>query len=448
MHEGLQTTKRTLLVLSPSYLTAVYPQQEWAATFVQDPQGKEGRLVPVRVRDCRPDGLLASLGYIDLVGIDDEVTARKQLLEGVRPQGRPVHMQPFPGAISIDHPPSFPGIWPLVWNVPYRRNPFFTGREVLLATLHERLSASTRAALTQAQAIQGLGGIGKTQTAVEYAYRHRKEYQAVLWVRGTASDTLISDFVTIAGLLRLPEKAAFPEVELETWPRCKLYLPHALVSADLVEQYGLAFPEASNLLHRAGSYLQEHAQYGPAEVILQQALSLRERLLGAEHPDTSVTLDRLAGLYRTQGQYEQAEPLYQRALSIREQTLGPEHPQTSVTLNNLAVLYRNQGQYSKAEPLYQRALAISEQTLGPEHPETAATLNNLAGLYLYLEQYEQAETLYQGALAIDERAYGQDHSEVAIDLESYAALLRQMDRENEAIVLETRARIIRSNQRS
>ena len=206
MHESLKITRRTLLVLSPSYLTSVFPQPEWAAMFVHDPQGKEGRLVPVRVRDCQPDGLLAPLTYIDLVSIDDEVVARKQLIDGVRPQMRPLHSQPFPGNISVAHLPSFPGIWPLFWNVPYKRNLFFTDRKPLLDLLHARLTTGMSDVPNQAQAIHGLGGIGKTQTAVEYAYRYRKEYQAIFWVRATASDTLISDFVSIADLLQLSER--------------------------------------------------------------------------------------------------------------------------------------------------------------------------------------------------------------------------------------------------
>src|SRR5690348_3703174 len=51
---------------------------------------------------------------------------------------------------------------PSIWNVPYRRNPFFTGREEILHNLFQALDSSRRAALTQAKAISGLGGIGKT----------------------------------------------------------------------------------------------------------------------------------------------------------------------------------------------------------------------------------------------------------------------------------------------
>ncbi len=93
-----------------------------------------------------------------------------------------------------------------VWNVPYRRNPFFTGQETILAQLHTTLNTNNAAALTQPQAISGLGGIGKTQIAVEYAYRHRQTYHAMLWAQADTRDALISGFTELAKLLNLPQK--------------------------------------------------------------------------------------------------------------------------------------------------------------------------------------------------------------------------------------------------
>src|SRR5262249_49450547 len=78
------------------------------------------------------------------------------------------------------------------WNVPYRRNLFFTGREDLLEHLHAALHAEKAAAFRQPLALSGLGGVGKTQTAIEYAYRYAHEYQTVVWVRADSPEVLTS----------------------------------------------------------------------------------------------------------------------------------------------------------------------------------------------------------------------------------------------------------------
>jgi tetratricopeptide (TPR) repeat protein len=92
--------------------------------------------------------------------------------------------------------------------VPYPRNPQFTGREDVLTQLETALLQSNAAALTQPQAIRGLGGIGKTQTAVEYAYRHRNAYAAVFWVKAELREELMTGFGEIAKVLQLPQQDA------------------------------------------------------------------------------------------------------------------------------------------------------------------------------------------------------------------------------------------------
>ncbi len=206
MDEAVKTSERTIAVLSPDYLDAVFTQPEWAAAFVQDPTGFGRKLIPVRVRECKPEGLLKAIVYVDLAGLNEE-SARDRLLAGVEgKRGKPPTRPQFPGAKSatVGARPAFPGGSYRIWNVPHRRNPNFTGRRTYLTRLRKALTSGKPAALTQA--VSGLGGVGKTQLAVEYAYEHRDEYPLVWWVRAEEPATLASDYAALATELDLPER--------------------------------------------------------------------------------------------------------------------------------------------------------------------------------------------------------------------------------------------------
>ena len=92
------------------------------------------------------------------------------------------------------------------WHVPYQRNPFFTGREEVLQRVHEALHQQQGALLSQSSALSGLGGIGKTQTAIEYAHRYANDYAAVFWASAETTESLTSSFLALAEVLNLPEQ--------------------------------------------------------------------------------------------------------------------------------------------------------------------------------------------------------------------------------------------------
>ena len=94
-------------------------------------------------------------------------------------------------------------------------NPFFTGRQDCLKKLHSvptlrdehRKKDPRKLPLQQLpQALTGLGGIGKTQIALAYAYRYMHDYHTIVWLRADSLQTLRLDFAAIATLLNLPEK--------------------------------------------------------------------------------------------------------------------------------------------------------------------------------------------------------------------------------------------------
>ncbi len=85
-------------------------------------------------------------------------------------------------------------------------NPYFTGREEILKNLHLHLTSGKQVALIQAQAISGLGGIGKTQAAIEYAYRFREHYHDILWIEADTREMLMTSYLTLARYLHLRER--------------------------------------------------------------------------------------------------------------------------------------------------------------------------------------------------------------------------------------------------
>lgn len=90
---------------------------------------------------------------------------------------------------------------PRVWGNLPPRNPNFTGRTELLELLGERLREGTTTVLPEA--IHGMGGVGKTQLAIEYAYRHQGEYDIVWWIPSERPGQIGQALVELAGRLGL-----------------------------------------------------------------------------------------------------------------------------------------------------------------------------------------------------------------------------------------------------
>jgi tetratricopeptide (TPR) repeat protein len=156
---------------------------------------------------------------------------------------------------------------------------------------------------------------------------------------------------------------------------------------------------------------------------------------GADEP-ASYLLDGLAA-YRHYclASYEDARPLYENALAIREKVLGPEHPDTVESLNNLACMLRDHGDLAGSRTLHERALVIAEKVLGPEHPKMAGNLNILAGLLRDLGQMDEAEPLFRRAIAVGEKSRGAEHSLTRRYQSHYASLLLMTDRVADALQL-------------
>ena len=278
----------------------------------------------------------------------------------------------------------------------------------------------------------------------------------------------------------------FPDSEnVEKWPVCQQYLPHAQMCVNLIDRWKIYIPQAVQVLNHTGVYLYERVHFAEADSFLRHALvvneqtarpdmvfqarilnnrgqllwmqgkyeesestylnaiSMQEKVAGLENSALAEMLNNLAVLYNEQGKFSLGEPLLQRAVSIWECVLKADDPLLAHGISNLASLYDDLGKHTEAEPLYKRSLAIREKILGPEHPDTAIDLNNLAVLYKITGRSDQAEPLFKRALTIVEKSQGMEHPRRAATLDNLAQIYREQGKYEQAEVFFQQALTIR-----
>jgi len=316
--DALARAERVLSLWSPAYFERHrFTTPEWTAVIADQAQqrtddgGQAGsRLIPVRVARCDPPPVLAPMVYRDLFDLNEQ-QARVALLSAIGgSSGREAHAS-FPGggvggASQGDLPgPRVPGTIPAVWNLP-SRNPVFTGRESLLAALRSGLAAGHRGAV---QALQGIGGVGKTQLAVEYAHLFSGEYNLAWWIdaerpeliseqiarlgqaagwlqAGTIADTawrVVSDRLRQAGAwLLVFDNAAEPEHISDWLPQG---LGHVVITSRHGGFTGIAAPievkefsrsESAEFLHNCVPALQDSDARALAEALGDLPLALAQ----------------------------------------------------------------------------------------------------------------------------------------------------------------------------
>ncbi|CAL9531683.1 hypothetical protein SUDANB105_04033 [Streptomyces sp. enrichment culture] len=181
MNEAIEQRRMVALFSAAYFDQRRWTTDEWTAVVA----GRE-RLIPVRIDAAVPPPMLRTLRAPSLHGLAEH-KAREVLLAAVKgPAGPPPVRPGFPGSGGAGvlrsvgaTGPRLPGTMPRVWNVP-ARNAGFVGRDDLLVEVRNRLAGGRTVAVL---ALDGRGGVGKTQLAAEYAHRFCGEYELVWWVR-------------------------------------------------------------------------------------------------------------------------------------------------------------------------------------------------------------------------------------------------------------------------
>ncbi|WP_376797109.1 FxSxx-COOH system tetratricopeptide repeat protein [Thermogemmatispora sp.] len=223
---ALERAQLILLLVSPDFVHSAYCYSAELKAALQRHEAGLARVIPVLVRPTeREDTPLAELAVLPTNGVaisawEDREAAWEQVVAELRAW--------LSAVAAVDPPHSSPGSLRLPpvpiasgggakrvassaplsssWLVPYRRNPIFTGRASLLTYLHDIPISNKASAVTPPQVVSGPAGSGKTQLALEYAYRYGQEYEAVLWVNAASRQLLIHELTRVAEALELPER--------------------------------------------------------------------------------------------------------------------------------------------------------------------------------------------------------------------------------------------------
>ena len=206
-----------LLLISPDFMASEFCYSIEMQHAIARHDNNQARVIPIILRPTDWEGtpfeklLALPTDGRPITSWPDQDQAFLDVIKGIRRAMNDLntHLANSPASVPTESSTKPMGIETeqvAVWNVPFQKNPYFTGREDVLTHLHETLVTEKNVALTQPRVISGLGGIGKTQLAIEYAYRYRNDYQYVFWVRADTYELLVSDFNDIANSINLSIK--------------------------------------------------------------------------------------------------------------------------------------------------------------------------------------------------------------------------------------------------
>jgi hypothetical protein len=197
------TTGRTIAIVSAGYLDSPDAAEVGEAIVAGDPVGGSRRLIAVQVADVHAGPPFDRL-TVDMTR-RDEAQAVDELLKALGYPPKLTATQPSGPARQ----PRYPRNNPPIWQVP-TRNAVFTGRVEVLEQLHDRL-AGTSMAVVAPMALHGLGGVGKTQVALEYAHRYMADYDVVWWIPAEQDELINGALAPMAQSLGIRSRDSIPE---------------------------------------------------------------------------------------------------------------------------------------------------------------------------------------------------------------------------------------------
>ena len=210
-----------------------------------------------------------------------------------------------------------------------------------------------------------------------------------LWRRAAESPDAKMAARALAALGQLREEAS------DSADAAKLYR-RALIQEEVASGRDSA-PVASRL-----NALSRVVDLPEAIALLDRAVDISRRHLGARHPETATLELNLAGLLLKAGHADQAAQSAAEAMSIFEEVLGSGHQRTAAAAIIRAHALRAKGDAGGAERMYRQALAIDEQA-GLRSPRTLTDARTLAEFLREIGKQREAAELEKKMLGATPR---------------------------------------------
>lgn len=202
---ALASAKVAILLVSSDFLDSAFINEVELPALLKAAREEGVRILPIIVRHCVYDITelqpFQAFNSIQRPLSEERKSYREKTWANVVKEVKAKLDEPLPQPPSPKPPEPAEPAGPIWYVPPY--TPFFTGRERELESLRKTFMA--RAGLVT-QALTGLGGMGKTQTALAYAHRYRAEYQTVFWAQAENREVLFGDMTRFASILQLPAR--------------------------------------------------------------------------------------------------------------------------------------------------------------------------------------------------------------------------------------------------
>jgi serine/threonine protein kinase len=162
----------------------------------------------------------------------------------------------------------------------------------------------------------------------------------------------------------------------------------------------------ARLMRTMGSTYRNLGLYPQSVALLERAVALQTRLLGATDPETLQSMSTLGAAYSDLDRYPDAEKLLRRTLVEQQRVLGPDDEATMATIDTLADTLTREGQYTQAEGLLRQVLAAQRKVLGPENRAVLLSNNRLTNNLRQQDRFEEAEKIARETLSISQHVLG------------------------------------------